>query len=98
VRKPQGYATVTGDFRPQEYDTMSCGHCNKIVMVKAGTGSTVYILPQLVGPHKEEPGACCRVCMRGVCLQCDDLGRCLPLERKIEQMESRNKFLQSVGV
>lgn len=98
MRKPQGYAVVTGDFMPLEYDTISCGHCNKVVMVKAGTGSTVYLIPQFTGPHLEEPGAMCRVCMRAVCLECHDLGRCLPLERMIEEKEARGRMLASMGL
>lgn len=98
MRKPQGYATVTGDFSIKEFDTISCGHCNRVVMVKPGTGSTVYLFPQLIGPMKEEAGASCRVCMTAVCLKCHDLGSCLPLERKIEEMEARGRMWESMGL
>lgn len=96
--KPHGYVTVVGDGIFQEHDTITCGHCNQIVMTKPGSFSTTYYIPQLVGPHKEEPGAMCRVCMRAICLECHDNGHCLPLERKIEQMEARGRLLQSMGI
>ena len=95
--RPQGHVSIVGDGIFQEYDTITCGHCNRIVMVKSGTGSTVYFLPQMAGPHKEEPGAMCRMCMRAICLKCHDEGRCYPLERRIEEMEARGRFLQAVG-
>ena len=95
--RAQGYVTVTSD-RFSEYDTITCGHCNQIVMVKPGTGSTVYLLPQMDGPIKEEMGAMCRQCMRPVCLKCHDDGRCRPLERQIEQIEARGRMLKAVGI
>ena len=94
--RPHGQATVFGD-RIVEHDTITCGHCNGIVLVKPGTASTVYVLPQRVGPPKEEPGAACRVCMRSVCLTCHADGRCTPLERRIEEMEARGRFRAGVG-
>lgn len=96
--RPHGQITVTGDSSIKEHDTISCGHCNRIVLVKAGTGSTVYVFPQMEGPNKEEAGASCHVCMRSICLTCCDLGVCLPLERRIEEMESKGRFLKSVGI
>lgn len=87
VLKPQGYARVFGGWKDSEWDTISCGHCNRIVHVKPGTASTVYVFPQMDGPAKEEPGAMCRICMTAVCLQCHDDGRCIPLMKRIEQME-----------
>lgn len=85
--RPQGQVTVVSPYTIIERDTCVCGHCNTIILVKPLTASTVYLFPQVHGPDKEEPGACCRVCMRAVCLRCHDDGRCLPLERRIEQME-----------
>lgn len=96
--RPQGYVHVTGGFQDQEFDTCTCGHCNQIILVKPGTALTTYLIPQMVGPHKEEMGASCRVCMRPVCLTCHGDGRCTPLERQIEQMEARGRFLKAVGV
>lgn len=98
MRRPQGYVQVVGGVSEREFDTVTCGHCNQIVLVKPGTALTTYLLPHAVGPHTEEPGACCRVCMRAVCLTCHADGRCTPLERRIEQMEARGRFLSAVGL
>jgi hypothetical protein len=85
--KPQGYVTVFGDFRTQEFDTISCGHCGLVVHVKPGTASTVYVFPQMDGPPKEEMGAHCRICDTAVCLTCHHVGTCTPRMRRIEAME-----------
>jgi len=88
MRLPRGYATIADPLASlQEYDTTLCGHCGKVIFVKPGTVSTVYLIPQRIGGFKEEPGAGCRVCMSSVCLPCHDRGTCTPLERKIAQME-----------
>lgn len=98
MRRPQGYATIVGVGTLVERDTITCGHCQRLQFVKPGTVATVYLLPQLQGPDKEEPGAMCRVCMRPVCLSCHDHGRCTPFERQIEQSEARGRMLQSLGI
>ncbi len=84
--RPQGQITVVG-FETIERDTITCKHCGQIVMVKPGTVSTVYYIPQLVGPPKEEPGAGCRLCGGAICLDCYDVGTCTPLEKRIEFAE-----------
>ena len=104
--KPQGYVTIVGDFSGVrknvptafERDTISCGHCQRIVFVKPGTASTVYLIPQFEGPDLEEPGAMCRVCMRAVCLSCHDIGRCHVWERKIEEMERKRRMWTEAGL
>lgn len=98
MRKPQGCVTVYTDTgRTIEHDSIICGHCNQIVLVKPGTADTVYYIPQLHGPAKEEPGAFCRQCMSSICLRCAAEGRCQPLELRIEQMEARGRFLKAVA-
>lgn len=88
MRRPQGYATVVDPDRPLvERDTVSCGHCNRIVFTKPGSASTVYLIQHRDQRWTEEPGAFCRVCMRAVCLPCHDVGSCLPLERWLYQQE-----------
>lgn len=98
MRNPQGYITVVGGWTNEEYDSVTCGHCNRIVIVKPGSGATVYLLPQLVGPAKEEMGAFCRQCMRAICLTCHDDGRCTPLMRRIEAMEGNRLALARLGM
>lgn len=98
MRKPQGHLTVFGDVRTIEADTISCGHCNVIVMVKPGTASTVYVFPQMEGPPKEEMGAHCRLCDTAICLRCHHDGRCTPLMRRIEAMEGDRLALARLGM
>ena len=104
--KTQGYNRIAfDDGKVVEYDSITCGHCNLIVLVKPGTGSTTYLVKTLhVDPFtrkstivtKEEAGAFCRVCMRAVCLKCHAHGECTPLMRRIEQMEARGRFIKAV--
>lgn len=98
MRKPQGYLTIVGVGPQVERDTVTCGHCQQIVPVKAGSAATVYLVPNGQGGEKEEPGAFCRVCMRSVCLTCDAHGRCTPWERRLEKAERRRGLLRAVGV
>ena len=93
MRSPLGIVQVfCDDGRTIERDTITCGHCNRIVLVKPGTASTVYVFPQMAGPDKEEPGAFCRMCMKPVCLRCHDVGTCAPLMKQIEAMERNGRF------
>lgn len=86
----QGYATIFAPDAPQfERDTCNCGHCQKVIFLKPGSGVTVYLIPHRDGRWTEESGAFCRVCMRPVCLPCHDKGTCTPFEKQIEQMEKR---------
>ena len=89
MRQPHGYLIITDPARPTyEADTVTCGHCNRIVVTQAGTGATVYLLPHGAG-WREVAGAFCRLCMRPVCLACHARGTCDPWERQVEQIERR---------
>lgn len=92
MRSPHGYAVWTApDARPVERDTATCGHCNAIIFVKPGTGSTTYLIYGLdpLAPPREVPGAGCRLCMTPVCLACEAKGTCTPFEKRLEQAEAR---------
>ena len=89
MRAPQGYAQILDPDRPLvERDTISCGHCGRVVFVKPGSAATVYLIQHRDGSWTDEAGAFCRVCMRPVCLRCHDDGVCHPLERWLERQES----------
>lgn len=66
-----------------EMDTVTCCHCNTIV---------------LVGPRQDpaDAGGFCRLCMKHTCGPCADLGTCTPFEAKLEKMEGRKVFLRGV--
>lgn len=87
---PTGYAVWSAPDCPDvERDTVSCKHCGRVIVVKPGSGYTVYLIVQPDGSWREEPGAWCRCCMGPVCLPCDDDGRCVPLEKRFEALERR---------
>lgn len=94
-----GYAYVVDPDGPRlEFDTVTCAHCQQVVRVKAGTAATVYFVRRPTGELAEEGGAFCRVCMRAICLNCHETGRCTPWERRMERSESRDRLRRAAGV
>lgn len=95
-----GYATIVEPDRPlQEWDTCTCGHCQRIIFTKPGSASTVYLIARPTpGQFREESGAFCRVCMRPVCLSCHNDGRCTPWEKRLERSEARDRLRRATGV
>lgn len=88
--RPGGYAMILDpDAALIERDTITCGHCNRVVFVKPGSVATTYLIQHRDGRWTEEPGAGCTICGRSICLRCHDLGMCLPMERQLEQQERR---------
>lgn len=84
MRNPGGYATIVNpDGHVEETDTFTCTHCNQVVFVKPATDPT-------------EMGGFCLSCMRHICGPCADLGRCTPFEKKIEQMEARERLMKAI--
>lgn len=98
LRSPGGYAVIVDPDQTIERDTISCGHCGQIIFVKPGTVNTVYLITHRDSRVTEEPGAFCRVCMKSVCLRCDDIGTCTPLEVWLERQEAAGRLRRSVGV
>lgn len=100
-RKPQGYATIFTDGPSKanldglqckelsagqnEFDTMSCAHCGRIIHVAARQ-------------RPEDIGGLCFQCFKPVCPTCVERGHCDPLERKLERMEKRDIALRSYGL
>jgi len=97
-----GYLTVVEPDRPLvERDTVRCGHCGRIVVVKPATAATVYlVVDRTVTPSqiREAPGAFCRVCMRPICLSPRCLDHCLVWERQLEASEAKDRLRRAVGV
>ena len=99
MRRPAGYAVIVDPAQSMwERDSISCGHCQRVVFVKPGSASTVYLVQQTVSAWTEEPGAFCRVCMRPICLPCHEVGRCRPWELMIEASEDRGRFRRQAGL
>jgi hypothetical protein len=90
--KPHGYVTVSHpEAKVVEYDSITCCHCQRIILVKPNTRSTVYLFPQLDGSFREEMGAGCFKCNKPICLQCCDVGTCTPIEQRLALMEAVKK-------
>jgi hypothetical protein len=96
-REPQGYLVTddpdptksTGQKARTEHTTISCGHCNKIVIVKA------MCSPQDV------PYALCWGCRRNICLACDNERsrtlKCDVIEKKLERWEAADRLRRAAG-
>jgi hypothetical protein len=97
-----GYAVIfEPDVKPKdrwERDTCQCKHCDHVIYLKPGFGITKYLIQHADGHWTEEDGAFCRICMGPVCLRCDKIGRCIPLEKKIEAQEARDRFRRQAGL
>jgi hypothetical protein len=89
VYKPHGFATIVDPgHATQEYDTVQCAHCQRIIFTKPLTLSTVYLIPTPIpGHYHEEPGAGCSICHAPVCLPCHDRGTCMPFEQQLDLYE-----------
>jgi hypothetical protein len=94
MRHPHGQVTILDpETRVVELDTITCAHCQQIVLVKPATAATVYYVEGPAG-RMEEPGAMCRLCMKPVCLRCHERGRCTPFERRLERMEHHHILVE----
>lgn len=98
--KPQGYAQIispkTGNANldglqcdeisagVNEYDTIVCFHCNRVVHVK----------PRM---DPANLGGLCKICMKLICPKCLNAG-CTPFEKTIEAVERRYETLRSYGL
>lgn len=75
MRRPQGYATISGPDKVVECDTFTCAHCQRIVHIPPRCD------PANIGGH-------CRLCDGLICPSCVGKG-CTPWERKMEEAERR---------
>ena len=86
MRRPGGYAyTFDVSGNRQEADTFTCYHCNRIVVVKPKCD-----------PY--DLGGMCRLCEKMICPACVDLGKCDPMEKKLERAESAYHARRSYGL
>ena len=89
-----------------EFDSILCGHCQRIVMIKPGSAGTVYSLPtDIPGVRKEEPGCFCGKCMTPICIPCHHKGKCRPFELWLDEQEGKitnklgwGRFFRFVGI
>lgn len=90
MRNPGGFRIVTEPGKAAvENDTFTCAHGNEIVIVPPGIA-------------KQTVGAYCRACGKHICEKCaremDRTLKCVPFERRLEQMEDRRRFRRNLGV
>lgn len=90
MRNPGGHATwtdpISGVF---QMDTFTCKHCNGVTHIKPFEKA-------------EDVGGFCKVCSGIICKDCYNKvmkgGGCTPWEKKIEQIEAKERFLRSAGL
>jgi len=85
MRRPGGYAIRSGADGTREWDTFTCSHCQRVVLVEARQDPSTL-------------GGFCRVCMKHICGPCADKGVCAPFEKAMERAEARERFLRSAGL
>jgi hypothetical protein len=83
--KPGGYAFTFGpNGVQQELDTFTCCHCNSVVHIK----------PKC---NPADLGGQCRLCDKPICPRCLGKG-CTPFEKRLEQVEARDRALRSYQI
>ena len=79
----QGYATIADpDGRLVEADSMTCGHCQRIVLLHDRKGSA-----------RPSVAVRCTQCDRGICVPCAEVARCDPFEEKLLRMEAGFNYI-----
>lgn len=89
----RGYSIVIDPAvaRPLEHDTLQCVHCQRILVLKPGSGGTTYLFHHRDGRVTEAPGAWCGRCDAPVCLACHADGRCRPWEAQLLVLEAAER-------
>lgn len=70
--------------RKVESDSFTCGHCN----------SAKWVKPK---ERPEDLGGFCRMCSKFTCPRCHAIGTCIPFEKKLEEMERRDRLISALG-
>lgn len=91
--RPTGYAVWDGgDGRRLQADSYRCAHCG-IIFYATTEQDKREMMPGTVLDYGH-----CLSCQKPVCGTCADRGTCTPLEKQIEKMEARDRFLRSAGL
>lgn len=86
MRNPGGYFVSVGpDGNVTEYDSFTCGHCQKVIFVRPKCDPT-------------ELGGLCRQCMKMICPRCVEQGTCTPWEKQMEIAEAKDRALKSYEI
>jgi hypothetical protein len=86
----KGYLTIQEHDRVRkiEVDTLTCGHCNRIILLHDMAGALI-----------QECAGFCRVCMTTICLDCNGVllvRGCTPFEKRVENSERRQMAIQGM--
>lgn len=84
--RPGGWIEfVNRDGSREEYDSYTCGHCNRIKRIPHGT-------------PPEDLGGMCRMCWKHLCKRCaaemDRTLKCRPFEQRLEESERRRRPIE----
>lgn len=82
-----GYLTLDDPDakRLVEIDTVQCVHCSAAIKQHNADGTRITTI------------ATCGNCGHGqICAVCDRVGRCTPLEKRIQEMEARGRLLAAM--
>jgi hypothetical protein len=75
----------------REVETFTCGHCSRVILVEHGA--------QL---GQAGVGEFCLPCMSPICCGCNEemvkTGKCVPLQKKLDAMYSRDQLFKSMGI
>lgn len=84
----EGHLQVTGPGVRVECATLTCGHCNTVILLHD---------PQ-TGARKppDQVGGWCTLCSSGVCPRCVGKG-CTPFEKRMEEVESGRRLLEALA-
>lgn len=80
-----GYGTMTGPCGTTTYesDTATCRHCNYVWIVRSTRMSDA------------DPGGWCALCRALICKHC--AGKpCEPFEKKLDQIEARDRMMRAM--
>lgn len=83
MRKAGGSAVWSNADGTTECDTFTCTHCNTVVFVRPKTDPASL-------------GGFCRLCYKHICGPCADKGVCTPFEKKLEEVEARDRLRRSI--
>lgn len=84
MRNAGGYAVWSGPGASVEADTVTCAHCNTVVMIHARQSPS-------------EVGGFCRMCMKHICAPCSADPACKTFEKRLEELEAKARLHRAIG-
>lgn len=89
-RRSRGYVRIVGPniARAIETDAVTCNHCNAIVETH----------DRITGKALSSVLVHCHGCDKHICVKCAEQPKCVPLEKKIEQIEASARLRAQIGV